>query len=210
MQQRPEIAVLTPNILTGIGLKAIFDRVIPMAEVELFADFDRLAEAVPGRFVHFFVSAALYRRHAAFFAPLRRKVILLTSGRPHEGEAGLHALNVCDSEERLVHDLLQLHRGGHPQGHPSGHPQGHAGLPGREGSGEGPAMPRPLLTEREAEVLRALARGRINKQIADELGIGLATVVTHRRNIMEKLQLRSVAELMLYALRAGYVEEETV
>ena len=110
----------------------------------------------------------------------------------------------------LVHDLLQLHRGGHPQGHPSGHPQGHAGLTGRDGSGEGPVMPRPLLTEREAEVLRALARGRINKQIADELGIGLATVVTHRRNIMEKLQLRSVAELMLYALRAGYVEEETV
>ncbi len=202
MQQRPEIAVLTPNILTGIGLKAILDRVIPMAEVELFADFDRLAEAAPERFVHFFVSAALYRRHAAFFAPLHRRVMLLTSGRPHEGEAGLHALNVCDSEERLVHDLLQLHRGGHPHGH--------AGLPGREGSGECPAVPRPLLTEREAEVLRALARGRINKQIADELGIGLATVVTHRRNIMEKLQLRSVAELMLYALRAGYVEEETV
>ena len=84
MPPRPEIAVLTPNILTGLGLKAILDRVIPAAEVELFADFERLAEAAPDRFVHYFVSATLYRRHADFFAPLRRRVILLTSGLAHE------------------------------------------------------------------------------------------------------------------------------
>ena len=45
---------------------------------------------------------------------------------------------------------------------------------------------------------------------ADELGIALTTVITHRRNLMEKLRMRSVAELMLYALHAGYVEHETL
>ncbi len=192
----PEIAVLTPNILTGLGLKAILDRVIPAAEVELFADFERLAEAAPDRFVHYFVSAALYRRHADFFAPLRRRVILLTSGLAHEREAGLHALNVCDSEERLVRDLVAMHRGAHPGGHAAA-----PALTAEE-------LRRAQLTERETEVLRAIARGRINKQIADELGIGLTTVITHRRNLMEKLGLRTVAELMLYAVRAGYVPAE--
>lgn len=194
MPPHPSIAVLTPNILTGIGLKTILDRVIPTVGVELFADFARLAEASPERFVHFFVSASLYRRHAEFFAPLGRRVILLTSGLRHETEAGMHALNVCDSEERLVRDLLDLHRGAHPHGH-----------------GETPPVPAaapPRLTERETEVLRALARGRINKQIADELGIGLTTVITHRRHLMEKLRLRSVAELMLYAVEAGYLPSE--
>lgn len=196
MPPRPEIAVLTPNILAGIGLKAILDRVIPSAEVELFADFERLAEASPERFVHYFVSTTLYRRHAAFFAPRQRRVILLTSGLEHEREAGMHALNVCDSEERLVRDLVAMHRGAHPRDHAAAH-----ALPVGE--------PRRVqLTERETEVLRAIARGRINKQIADELGIALTTVITHRRNLMEKLGLRTVAELMLYAVQAGYVSAE--
>ncbi|MBQ1979349.1 MAG: response regulator transcription factor, partial [Alistipes sp.] len=71
-----------------------------------------------------------------------------------------------------------------------------------------PAPRTAQLTEREAEVLRLIARGKINKEIADELGIALTTVITHRRNLMEKLHMRSVAELMLYALHQGYVEHE--
>jgi len=68
----------------------------------------------------------------------------------------------------------------------------------------------PRLTEREIEVLRLITRGRINKEIAEELGIGLTTVITHRRNIMEKLRMRSLAELVLYAIRAGYIGTEAL
>ena len=80
------IAVLTPNILTGIGLKAVLEKVIPMADVELYADFEQLQAASPERFVHYFVSVQLYRLHATFFAPIRRRVILLTSGLKYEEE----------------------------------------------------------------------------------------------------------------------------
>ena len=62
------------------------------------------------------------------------------------------------------------------------------------------------LTDRETEVLTLLARGLINKQIAEELHIGLTPVITHRRNIMEKLRVRSLAELILRAVAAGYVD----
>ena len=62
------------------------------------------------------------------------------------------------------------------------------------------------LSGREAEVLALIARGYMNKQIADSLQIGLTTVISHRRNIMEKLGIRSVAGLAIYALTAGYVD----
>ena len=64
------------------------------------------------------------------------------------------------------------------------------------------------LTEREAEVLTLIAGGLINKQVADRLGIGLTTVISHRRNIMEKLGIRTAAGLVLYALAAGYVDPD--
>ena len=51
-----------------------------------------------------------------------------------------------------------------------------------------------------------IVQGYINKEIADKLNIGLATVVTHRRNIMEKLRLRSVSALTIYAVMHGYVD----
>lgn len=192
---RPVIAILTPNILTGIGLKAILEKVIPMAEVELYSAVEHLLEASPERCSHCFVALQLYRRHREQFAPMGRRVILLGGGEPHEEEPGMHSLNICQSEEELIRDLMQMHRGAHP---------------GRGMEQHAPTTRIEQLTEREAEVLRLLARGRINKEIADEMGIGLTTVITHRRNIMEKLQLRSVAELMLYAIRNGYAPTDTL
>lgn len=191
MSSHPTIAILTPNTLTGVGLTAILERVIPLAEVELFADAEALREANPERFVHFFVSVQLFRQHRELFNDRLRRVILLSSGE-HDAELGMHRLNICQSEERLIHDLLMMHRGAHP-----GYGQ-HTHSPQRAAT----------LTEREAEVLRLLVRGMINKEIAEELGIGLTTVITHRRNMMEKLQVRSVAELMLYALREGFIDTE--
>ena len=53
-----------------------------------------------------------------------------------------------------------------------------------------------LLTARELEVLDLIIAGRLNKQIADELGISIKTVEVHRARVMEKMQARSVAELV--------------
>ncbi|HLW76606.1 MAG TPA: response regulator transcription factor [Bryobacteraceae bacterium] len=58
-----------------------------------------------------------------------------------------------------------------------------------------------LLTSREREILQLIAEGKANKQIAGQLNLSLHTVETHRRNLQEKLNLHSVAELILYAVR---------
>jgi len=58
-----------------------------------------------------------------------------------------------------------------------------------------------LLTDREKEVLQALAEGRANKEVAVLLDVGVSTIETHRANLMQKLNLHSTAEIVLYAVR---------
>jgi two-component system, NarL family, response regulator NreC len=63
-----------------------------------------------------------------------------------------------------------------------------------------------LLTPREREVLQMVAEGRSNKDVANILNLSLHTVETHRGNILEKLGLHGIPELILYAVRKGIVQ----
>ncbi len=62
------------------------------------------------------------------------------------------------------------------------------------------------LTDREQEVLRYLAEGADNQEIADALVISIKTVARHRENIMQKLGLHSRSELVRYAIRKGIIK----
>lgn len=76
----------------------------------------------------------------------------------------------------------------------------------RKGS-EQPAVPAPHLTGRELEVLRLVAQGLGNREIAKELFISENTVKNHVRNILDKLQMHSRMEAALYAVRERLLEE---
>jgi len=60
-----------------------------------------------------------------------------------------------------------------------------------------------ILTGREREVLQLLSEGRTTRQIAQQLHVSVKTAETHRRNIMKKLDLNSIAELTKFAIRQG-------
>jgi DNA-binding NarL/FixJ family response regulator len=62
-----------------------------------------------------------------------------------------------------------------------------------------------LLTEREREILQRIAEGSSNKEVAGRLCLSVHTVETHRKNILEKLNLHGPADLILYAVRKGIV-----
>jgi DNA-binding NarL/FixJ family response regulator len=66
--------------------------------------------------------------------------------------------------------------------------------------------PIDLLTSREREVLQLLAESKTNKEIAGVLNLSVYTVEAHRGRIMEKLNLHSIAELVLFAVRNGLIE----
>jgi DNA-binding NarL/FixJ family response regulator len=76
-------------------------------------------------------------------------------------------------------------------------------LEGREGVESGSAW--KTLSQREREVLKLIAEGYKNKEIAKDLCISLKTVEKHRANLMKKLDLHNAAALTVYAMEKGLV-----
>lgn len=191
---KPKIAIVNGNALMNIGLKAILERIIPMAEVCVFGDFDKLPEE--HEFFHFFVSSQIFAEHNRFFAERIHKIIVLVASEQNRLPAGVHTLNVSHDEESIVRDILRLHQSAHRDGHNMPHTS--------------PAENSMPLSQRECDVLRLLVRGMLNKEIADALEISINTVITHRRNITEKLGTRSVSALTIYAVTHGIADIESI
>lgn len=192
MHMQPEIAVITPNILMGLGLRTLLEKVIPAADIAVFGSFTEFAGSDTDRYVHYFVAMQTFVRHSAFFLERRHKTILLGNGRSAQF-AQMRRLDIFSGEERLVHDILHMRREA---------PRPDHALPRQQ------AQSADLLSARESEVLSLIARGLLNKQIADQLGIGITTVISHRRNIMEKLGVQSVAGLVIRAVSMGYTDAD--
>lgn len=79
------------------------------------------------------------------------------------------------------------------------------GYLGKRGLGKNPLGNE--ISEREAEVLRLVAWGYTNKEVAGYLRISVKTVETHKANLMQKLDLKSRVEMVRYALRQGWLRE---
>lgn len=192
--QRPLVAIIDPNTLAVLGFQSLLQEVMPALEVEAFSTMSELEANHPERFAHFFVAMSIALAHRPFFLNHRRQTIVLTLS--HDGTAtGLsdfHALRIDVPEKMLVRELLQLEQHAH---------HGGQHLPPM------PAAHTPnILSDREIEVMSLVAQGLANKEIADKLCISLNTAVTHRRNIMAKLNLKSVSSLTIYAVMHGYVD----
>lgn len=79
-----------------------------------------------------------------------------------------------------------------------------------EGIGDKDTQITPSLTERELEVIKALAQGKSNKQIAQVLGISEKTVRNHASNIYKKLHIFDRTQAVIYAIRKGLVDLESL
>ncbi len=190
---RVRFAVIDSNILTGIGLQEILEDIIPVAEVVLLRSFDELVEAQTEMFAHFFVSSRIYFEHAQYFRNHSTRSIVLVNGDLNI--SGVKTINVCQSEQNVVRDILALQRGQHG-------PQGAVPMPPmvmKQKSGV-------ELSAREVEVAVLLSKGFINKEIADRMDIKESTVISHRKNIMEKLKARSLADIIVYSVMNGLVD----
>lgn len=199
-----EIAIVESNTLTSIGLKSLIEKMLPTAVVRTFMCFEDLIRDTPDTYVHYFVSAQTLLEHTVFFLERKHKCIVLVSeGVIRAQLSEFHTLNVNLPEESLTRALLKLHKSAHHH--------------------EGPKLSLPTtkqedtmwkepngLSFRELEVLVLIVKGLINKEIAERLNISLTTVITHRKNITEKLNIRSVSGLTIYAVMNGYVEADRI
>jgi DNA-binding NarL/FixJ family response regulator len=147
----------------------------------------------PEQYFHYFVATNIVLEHRTFFTERRRQTIVLTLSLDGGSQLSeFHSICINQPEQQLVRSLLILEQHAHPHGKNL------------------PPMPQVLqqkiLSDREIEVMSLIVQGYINKEIADRLCIGLSTVITHRKNIMDKLGFRSVSALTIYAVMHGYVD----
>ena len=189
----PQISIIDSNTLAAIGLKSILQNIIPMMSVEIFNSTQDLLNAQPDKFYHYFASANIILEDKDFYLSNIKKTIMLTSSSADINLhlTAFHCLYTDKKENELIKSLLWLEQMAHSEGRhlPKTNAVRHA----------------KILSDREIEVMSLIVKGLINKEIADKLNIGLSTVVTHRHNIMEKLQVKSVSALTIYAVMNGYV-----
>lgn len=197
----PEIAIIDYNTLSSLGLQALLEEIIPQAVIRSFRSFAELTDDTPDMYVHYFVSAQIFFEHTAFFLQRATKTIVLAGNDNLPQLSGMKTLNISQDEKGLVRSILQLHRFGHRHGHPEAEEMSRPAVP---------LSDEHELSAREVEVLRLVVRGLINKEIADRLHISLTTVISHRKNITEKLGIKSVPGLTIYAVMHGYVEADQV
>ena len=194
---RPKIAIIDANTLAVLGLKQMLQTVMPIMTVDTFGSFAELEANHPEQYFHYFVAMNIVLEHKAFFLDQRKKTIVLTLSRETTSQLSeFHSLCINVPEEELVRSLLMLEQ--HAHGHGQNLPQ----MP--------KALQRKILSDREIEVMSLIVQGYINKEIADKLNIGLSTVITHRKNIMDKLGLRSVSALTIYAVTHNYVDINSI
>ena len=193
MQQNhstPKIAIIDPNTLAVLGLKSLLQNVMPIVQVDTYSSYVELEANHPEQYFHYFVSMNIVLQNRCYFTEFRYKTIVLTLSIDTNTQlSGFNCLCVNVPEKQLIKSLLALQQRAHSHGRNL------------------PPMPRQnILSDREIEVMSLIVMGYINKEIADKLNIGLPTVITHRKNIMDKLNIKSVSAMTIYAVMNGYVD----
>lgn len=202
---KPAIAIIIPNTLAGVGLSEIIRRMMPGAEIHLFAHYAELtAHPEAEMFFHYFVASQEVLAGATYFLQRQHKTIVLVHGdETGHLPQGFHTLNVCQPEDELVRSILTLAGRSH-----KAHGVEPEAVRQAQTQHEEAKSAAPKLTPREREVLKGIVEGLINKEIAARMGVSVATVITHRNNLTEKLGTRSVSSLTIFAVMHGIVRSE--
>lgn len=198
----PQIAVISRNTLAAGGMASLIESVMPGVRVCVFNSSKDIPHSGPQGFVHYFISSDILMEDTAFFTSQCHKTIVITeTSGPSAIPACFKTLDATLDSRSLLREFLKLQQMAHGGGRK---------LP------EDMRPPQPAgarsqtLTPREVDVLREIVMGYINKEIADRLNISLTTVITHRKNIMDKLHAKSVATLAIYAVMHGIVPPDKI
>lgn len=195
MMDDAEIAIIDPSTLSLIGLKSCLDPLMEGAKLRCFNSFEELVRDTPDAFFHYFVAVSVFFEHTQFFLDRQKRTIVLVASDSAQ-VFGMRTLNVSQKQPELIRSLLALynvrHRGGHPGVRPA------------------PKERQDKLTPRETQVAALIVKGLLNKEIADRLNISLTTVITHRKNLLRKLGIRSTSALTVWAVMQGIVEADSL
>lgn len=210
-KKKPSIAIVDPNTLAVLGLAHLIESVMPMIEIDSYGSFAELEANHPERYFHYFVDMRIVLAHMAWFERVHHKTIVLSNSAVAGGGEALgmfHTICVNQTEKHLLRSLLMLEQHAHAHGR---NLPPDMSVPATHGEPDMvAAADAAQLSQREIEVMSLVVRGFINKEIADRLSLSLPTIVSHRKNLMAKLGVRSVSALTIYAVMHGYVNVDDI
>ena len=189
----PCFAIIDRNTLSYVALRHVLQDMFNHVDVFAYNSIEEFIRDSNRHFVHFFVSSDILFCNAEEFDTLKSQTTILYTGSAGNIEKnGYRILDVSLSEEKIVEQLMHLQSTGKYENKIS---------PTKSADD---VVQR--LSQREKDVLRLIVKGRLNKEIAGELGISMPTAIFHRNNICDKLQTRSVGKLTVMAVLSGLVD----
>lgn len=189
----PCFAIIDRNTLSYVALRHVLQDVFNHVDVFAYNSIEEFIRDSNRHFVHFFVSSDILFCNAEEFDTLKSQTTILYSGTAGNIERnGYRILDVSLSEEKIIEQLRHLQSTGRYENNISPTKSADDVI--------------QKLSQREKDVLKLIVKGRLNKEIADELGISMPTAIFHRNNICDKLQTRSVGKLTVMAVLSGLVD----
>ncbi|MDR2389605.1 MAG: LuxR C-terminal-related transcriptional regulator [Tannerellaceae bacterium] len=187
MRKTKQIAIILADTLQATGLQSLLSDYFPPVEIACFPSFAHFMEN-EGDFDYYFTKADTFLLNTNFFLPRRSRTVVITSDRAEASSTGCNYLHTGASGEIIIEQLQQFFS----------IEENNANLIERNKD----------LSSREIDVLKLVAQGSINKDIADKLNISLNTVLTHRKNITAKLGIKTVSGLTFYAIMNGLISSD--
>lgn len=199
------IALIGKNSLMMQGLKSMLESIASFANITIYATTaEMLADHNIGNHFHYFITPPAYLEDPEFYTVHKNQTIILSDGQSEQGiPTNMHRINMLLPAEELLKQFLLFQQYAH-KGY-NRYPHAIADKLQEDDS------KRPVaLSSREIDVLKLLACGFINKEVADQLHISINTVITHRKNIMQKLGSQSLSRLVIYAVQHGHIRAEDI
>ena len=187
MRKTKQIAVILADTLQATGLQCLLSDYFPPVEITCFHSFAHFAKCEDD-FDYYFTKADTFLLHTNFFLPRRVRTVVITPDRTEVSSGGYNYLHTGASGEIIIEQLQQFFSV----------EENNTNLIERSKE----------LSSREIEVLKLVAQGNINKDIADKLNISLNTVLSHRKNITAKLGIKTVSGLTFYAIMNGLISSD--
>ncbi len=196
-----EVAIVDANTLARIGLQRIIEEVMPMVTVRSFGSMEELIDDTPDAYARYLVSSGIYLAYNNFFRQRAKRTVVMVGDGTNPTVQGIATLVTTQGEQALARNLMALYRSLEQTGTDVVHAAHHT-IPSLNAVHE--------LSAREVEVLILVAQGFKNKEIAERLHISLTTVISHRKNITDKLGIKSAPGLTIYAVLNGYIDADYI
>lgn len=174
--------IFGPDSITTIGLKYLLREYFEIDAITINQPLDNDSFCDSSQMYLIITTSQLFASNLDFFIPRRSRTIILSE----EDSDDTFIINIHCDESTIINKIEQIIAS--------------INIPSE-------SMRQSSLTQREIDVLRLIAKGYINKEIAEKLNISFNTVLSHRKNITTKLGIKSASGLGFYAIMNGYISE---